>query len=353
MTIHLFSGFLGSGKTTAIRQACISLINKGVRIGVITNDQGSVLVDGFVFRTLGIPERQVGNGCFCCRYNELDEHIGSLVARHRPEVLFAESVGTCTDLLATVLRPLKKFCPDTEVTLTTVADVRLLEMMINGNDRFDKDVRYIYFKQLEEAGVILLNKIDLVAIEVLNDTREKLSLLYPEKHILAQSSISNADDTAWVHYIAQSRFAEPGIVLSMDYDQYASGEAMMGYLDCNISVNSDQNNAEKAAKAIVKEYTRMITDVNLAIGHIKFWIGDRYKVSFTASGNDEIDDNDFLDAASCQLIVNARVQAEPEQLRALMRDALETVQIRYRVNTSIQHDKFFKPGYPRPIHRMV
>lgn len=52
MELHLLSGFLGSGKTTAIHSACNYLLQKGVKAGVITNDQGSRLVDGDFLKAL-------------------------------------------------------------------------------------------------------------------------------------------------------------------------------------------------------------------------------------------------------------------------------------------------------------
>ncbi len=41
MKLHLLSGFLGSGKTTAIQNATGYLLQKGVKVGAITNDQGT------------------------------------------------------------------------------------------------------------------------------------------------------------------------------------------------------------------------------------------------------------------------------------------------------------------------
>ena len=95
MKIHLLTGFLGSGKTTAIQHASRIMLRKGVRTGAITNDQGNKLVDGDFFKTQDLPSREVVNGCFCCNYNDLDDRIQSLVETDNTDVIFAESVGSC------------------------------------------------------------------------------------------------------------------------------------------------------------------------------------------------------------------------------------------------------------------
>ena len=129
MQIHLISGFLGSGKTTAIQTACKVLQSENKTVGVITNDQGIMLVDTGYFESNCIPNRQVVNGCFCCNYNALDENIESLIVTNDPDVIFAESVGSCTDIVATVMKPLLKFKTDIGVTVSTFADIRLLPVL--------------------------------------------------------------------------------------------------------------------------------------------------------------------------------------------------------------------------------
>jgi G3E family GTPase len=152
MKIHVISGFLGSGKTTAILRACVMLRRAGDYVAVITNDQGSKLVDGLVFQQAGIPEKQVGGGCFCCNYRTLEDNIGLLSHTYKPDHVFAEAVGTCTDVVATVVKPLQRSLDNVaKVSLTTIADTRLLWMMVKGNKLLADDISYIYYKQLEEA----------------------------------------------------------------------------------------------------------------------------------------------------------------------------------------------------------
>ena len=112
MKLFLIGGFLGSGKTTAIQQASAILSERGTKVGAITNDQGVHLVDSQYLRSLSVPTREVTGGCFCCNYDDLDESIQSLVKEEEPDVIFAESVGSCTDMISTIINPLAKFYPE-------------------------------------------------------------------------------------------------------------------------------------------------------------------------------------------------------------------------------------------------
>jgi G3E family GTPase len=78
MKLFLISGFLGSGKTTAIKEACTLLLKNNTKVAVVTNDQGADLVDILYLRSFGIPAEEVPNSCFCCNFPQLTEHIAAL-----------------------------------------------------------------------------------------------------------------------------------------------------------------------------------------------------------------------------------------------------------------------------------
>ncbi len=59
MDLHVVSGFLGSGKTTAIVSALKTLLARSVRVGVITNDKGRYLVDTAFLGGTGVPTAEV------------------------------------------------------------------------------------------------------------------------------------------------------------------------------------------------------------------------------------------------------------------------------------------------------
>src|SRR3989442_981800 len=67
----MVGGFLGAGKTTAIARLARRLADQGLRVGLITNDQGSHLVDTAMLASRGFPVEEISGGCFCCRFNSL------------------------------------------------------------------------------------------------------------------------------------------------------------------------------------------------------------------------------------------------------------------------------------------
>src|SRR5207237_1125181 len=103
----MIGGFLGAGKTTAISRLARSYAGRGQKVGLVTNDQAQDLVDTNSLRAQGFPVEEVAGACFCCRFDDLVDRVGQLEQKDRPDVILAEPVGSCTDLVATVVQPLK------------------------------------------------------------------------------------------------------------------------------------------------------------------------------------------------------------------------------------------------------
>ncbi|MBW2564492.1 MAG: cobalamin biosynthesis protein P47K, partial [Deltaproteobacteria bacterium] len=76
-------GFLGSGKTTALAAIARKLIQRGMKVGIVTNDQSENLVDTIIVKEmldeLGVPVEEVVKGCFCCKFDELIDHMEKIL----------------------------------------------------------------------------------------------------------------------------------------------------------------------------------------------------------------------------------------------------------------------------------
>src|SRR5512147_136996 len=79
----MIGGFLGAGKTTAVAKLAQWLATEGLRVGLITNDQGSHLVDTAMLASRGFSVEEIPGGCFCCRFNSLVDAAKRLTQENR------------------------------------------------------------------------------------------------------------------------------------------------------------------------------------------------------------------------------------------------------------------------------
>jgi G3E family GTPase len=204
----LIGGFLGAGKTTVINEFCKWLKNKTLVPGVITNDQGNGLIDTASATRQAAHVREVTGGCFCCRANALGAALAALEESARPDVFIAEPVGSCTDLMATLVLPLASIYgqPLTAAPMSVLIDAARLEAAMldeltgsPGGKRsgFTADVRYIFEKQLEEAELLVLNKADMLTPRRLEAVRSWLAGKHPGKQILSVSNKTGKGLDEW------------------------------------------------------------------------------------------------------------------------------------------------------------
>jgi G3E family GTPase len=353
MKVHLVSGFLGSGKTTAIQTACKVLMAEGLKVGVIANDQGIKLVDTGYFESNAIPNRQVINGCFCCNYNSLDENIQSLIQTNNTTIIFAESVGSCTDIVATVMKPLLQFKKDVAVTVSTFADARLLHMLfVENRQLFNDEVKYIYTKQLEEAGTVVVSKIDLITDETHNEIQQFLQTEYSGKQIIFINGTDDASIMQWLNIIQTTNEQINSSSLKIDYDIYGAGEAMLAWLDEELRIYSSVNNAQQVAVELAEIIYRNIQRKNIAIGHLKFLIDSNIKISYTASTEEPVT-VETKNASFASILINARVQTTPAVLTELVNKTIQQTENESSCTTVQKSFASFQPGYPTPTHRIA
>lgn len=226
----LIGGFLGAGKTTLIGLLTKHLENQGRKVALITNDQGEGLMDtASAHRATGATNNvaEITGGCFCCRLDELVSAIKELDDSARPEIMIAEPVGSCTDLMATVLQPLAQIyqTPMTLAPLAVVLDARRALAALGGKKNkgsFHRDVGYVYRKQLEEAEWLVINKIDLLEDEDLLDLKSRLSESFPGKKQFLLSAKTKAGVEEFFTALL-SHESQPGKAIEIDYERYAEG----------------------------------------------------------------------------------------------------------------------------------
>ena len=267
----MVGGFLGAGKTTAIVRLARLLTDRGRRVGLITNDQSVGLVDTTLARAQGFPVEEITGGCFCCRFNTLMEAADRLNAEARPDVFLAEPVGSCTDLRAAVSYPLRRMYGDAfEIApLSVLVDpLRALRVLgLEAGRSFSRKVLYVYDRQLAEADVIVMNKVDLLDAARLGRLREALAERYPQAEVLAMSAREGTGLEPWVERVTRGAMGL-GAAPDVDYDTYAEGEALLGWLNATARVRSA---APFDGNALLRELATGMADAVGAgeIAHLK------------------------------------------------------------------------------------
>jgi len=353
LRLHLISGFLGSGKTTAINHASRILIDRHQKVAVITNDQGEDLVDTIYSRSIGVPVEEVVGGCFCCNFDQLLEKMGQLQRLEFPEIIFAESVGTCTDLIATVVRPLARVYPGLQITMSVFADAALLSGLMTTRMSFLNDqVRYIYKKQLEESDFLVVNKVDLLQQEELEMVLNVLREEYPSKTLITQNSLDPDGIRNWLGVTDLSIAPPKRTSLEIDYDMYAEGESALAWLDEWIEIQTTDDSAALIADQIIKGLEREVRSQG-RIGHLKFLLDhgtQQQKVSFTANP-DERSTEGLVRSNRISLLINARVEISISALGLIMNQVVDSVRQNSKGKIAVRKRSIFKPGYPKPTYR--
>ena len=344
--IHV-GGFLGSGKTTLLAEAAKRLTKQGKQVGLVTNDQAPELVDTRLLTGVGKSVAEVAGSCFCCNFNGFVDAVKSL-EKQGATIVIAEPVGSCTDLSATIMNPLKKFQPDWKLApLSVLMDPnRLPEVIGDTKSVVDPDALYIMELQMAEADRILISKSDLLSDAEKQSAKTILEKKYPGKKVGFLSSKTGESFDAWLSEIMSATDAGATIV-PVDYDRYAHGEAVLGWLNATASVAANTD-GKKLLTDFLSTFHSEIKKTNSEVGHVKASLnvnGQEWVGNLTAlNGSVDVRDTETK-SGGAMMTINARVQTSPEALEKLVRELCAKKSI------TIDSLRCLMPGRPTPTHR--
>lgn len=356
----IVGGFLGSGKTTSILSIAKSLVDSGEKVGIVTNDQGSDLVDTNFLRKSGFSVLEVTGGCFCCNFDEFITKIQNLAESEMPDVILAEPVGSCTDLIATIFKPIEIEYMSKLVLrpLSIVVDPkRIKRLMIEQNSSFHSEINYLFQKQLEEADIIVLNKIDTISPEEIKSITSFIKEKYKTADIVCASAKNGINIKGWINTMFNTNSAKRN-TLDIDYDMYGAAEARLGWLNFATKLKSNNEiDINLVIGEVMNKLKQEFINNNFEIAHLKIY-GVSEEDWSKASITTVYEDLDFSKKSKKKskvwnLIINARVDADPESLKSnLDKVFVNTMEIMNIEVTEI-HTECFKPNKPNPTHRIT
>jgi Ni2+-binding GTPase involved in maturation of urease and hydrogenase len=357
----MLGGFLGAGKTTTIARLARHYQDQGTRVGIVTNDQATDLVDTQSLRSQGFDVGEVAGACFCCNFNELTATVDRLSSADRPDVILAEPVGSCTDLVATVARPLQQLFGGSfdvapyGVLLKPSHGGRILRDQPNAG--FSPQAAYIFRKQLEEADFIVINRADQLSAGELDELEQLIAEQFPSTPVLRMSAKTGAGMEALVEVIDQ-RGVFGRRLMELDYDVYAAGEAELGWLNSSLTVSAEEPVALDALLLdVVTRLRDSLAAAQAETAHLKT-IGMADGVYGVANLVSSFSPPELSLASQAQvrearLIVNARVAIDPETLVVHVHRAVEQACTGAGAVPQFEQTQSFRPGRPVPTHRIL
>lgn len=358
--VALIGGFLGAGKTTAIGALATELIGRGLRVAVITNDQAPGLVDTATGKRQGLPTAEVSGGCFCCKFEDMLDAILKVLPS-KPDVLLCEPVGSCTDMAATVLNPLKVFYPECFglAPFTVLVDPARARATVLGEVEggFDEEVAYIFRKQLEESDVIALTKCDTLDDVEAARIAALLKQRY-ERPVLLTAAIENSGIAEWADWLLSRQPAGGHVLSDVDYDTYANGEAALGWLNATVRLTHATGfDGHRFAVTLIEAIRSACASEDAEIAHLKAAIdGGKTFVRghlTSTSGAPMYHAVSPMPMAEAQLILNARIAIDPSSLETIALSAMRCAAGQTDVEAEIETLLCFRPSYPHPPYRIL
>jgi hypothetical protein len=144
----------------------------------------------------------------------------------------------------------------------------------------------------------------------------------------------------------------------VDYEVYAEGEALLGWLNAAARIEANQPfDGNALLRRIADDIQARLMTKGGEIAHLKMTLapdeGNDLAVLNLVRGDGKAESLHQLqdDLEAGELLVNLRAEADPELLREAVLAVLDGLGAPF--NVKIDHTESFRPGKPQPTYRMA
>lgn len=183
MKIVQIAGFLGSGKTTTIIALSNIIARKNKKLAIIVNEIGEIPVDARIINEYGLKVREIGGGCICCELLvNLVYTLEELRKFYNPDIVMIEPSGVA--IPSSIDESIKMIKYDIEKgPIIVIFDGERGEELL-----LDDELSKFIKRQLINANIIAINKIDVINEDKIKYYEELLRAINPNAIILKISA---------------------------------------------------------------------------------------------------------------------------------------------------------------------
>lgn len=189
--VNLITGFLGVGKTTAVRHL-LARHPEGERWAVLVNEFGEVGVDGALLADQDVVVQEVAGGCLCCvAAPAFTTGLNRVIRQQRPDRILIEpsGLGHPAQVLGTLTGPLY------DRVLEVRATVCLMDPRHLASSRHREHPNFV--DQIHLADVLVANKLDLCSAADVTAFESFVAGLTPRKQKIGMVELGMIDP-AWL-----------------------------------------------------------------------------------------------------------------------------------------------------------
>jgi G3E family GTPase len=228
---------------------------------------------------------------------------------------------------------------------------RLVSILEGENAGLHEDAAYIFRKQLEESDIIVITKTDLLYENEKAELINKTKRTHPTSTVMTISALTGEGVDEWLDEVIR-RNDSGNKLIEVDYDVYANGEAVLGWLNGTVTLSGETTDWDKFVVALMSDMCARFEKDALPIGHVKAILkNDKNTVTVNFTGG--INTVSVRETAGvgneCRLTINARVETSPENLDAIVRATLNDHSSALTCKEVAW--KYLMPGYPTPTYR--
>ncbi|MFT5176167.1 MAG: G3E family GTPase [Gammaproteobacteria bacterium] len=210
LAVTVIGGYLGVGKTTLVNRLLRDA--NGLRLAVLVNEFGELPIDGDLIEAEDGNVISIAGGCVCCSYgNDLLMALIDLAKlRPRPDHVLLEASGVALPgAIAASIGLLQDYVTDAVIVLADAETVRE-----RASDRYMGDT---VERQLNDADLIVLNKIDLVAAHTGEATLAWLTERFPQARVAATSQANLPPDLVLHSAVGRERLDRASAPHQLDH----------------------------------------------------------------------------------------------------------------------------------------
>lgn len=195
MNIVIFSGFLGSGKTSAILSMARYISEKqevSVRGGlvIVENEIGEIGIDNKILKHGGYQVKELFAGCICCTLSaDLTTMLNELEDEYHPGWVIIECTGLAYP--SKIIETLQRYGKGIEsIRTVAVVDAERWEELMTVTP-------VLTTTQIQEGNFLLVNKIDRIEEVALSKVEAEVRKVNGSAKLYKLSALEGIGDRIW------------------------------------------------------------------------------------------------------------------------------------------------------------